>query len=222
MPIRQFQAQRMHAPRDFQMIHPEPICVEIGAGKGKHALLFSSQHPEHKLIAIERTREKYVAMQKQHALEGQSNLQAIHADAMPWIVHALLPAQVQQFFILYPNPEPHNPAQRWLNMPFFEFLLSRLQVGGTVTLASNIPEYIAEAQQQLIDVWKLPFIKERIPATSARTHFEIKYLERSELCQQLIITKPEGYTTRFDGFMPLQGQNAVIEIASETNVKDAE
>ncbi|NNG81239.1 SAM-dependent methyltransferase [Acinetobacter sp. ANC 5378] len=222
MPIRQFQAQRMHAPRDFQMISPEPICVEIGAGKGKHALLFSSQHPEHKLIAIERTREKYVAMQKQHALEGQANLQAIHADAMPWIVHALNPGQVQQFFILYPNPEPHNPAQRWLNMPFFEFLLSRLQVGGTVTLASNIPEYIEEAQQQLIETWKLPFVKEVIPATSARTHFEIKYLERGELCQQLIITKPEGYTTRFDDFMPLQGQNAVIETASKTDPKDAE
>ena len=42
MPIRQFQAQRMHAPRDFQSISPEPICVEIGAGKGKHALLFVS------------------------------------------------------------------------------------------------------------------------------------------------------------------------------------
>ena len=222
MPIRQFQAQRMHAPRDFQMIHPEPICVEIGAGKGKHALLFSSQHPEHKLIAIERTREKYLAMQKQHALEGQSNLQVVHADAMPWIVHALLPAQVQQFFILYPNPEPHNPAQRWLNMPFFEFLLSRLKVAGTLTLASNIPEYIAEAQQQLIETWKLPFIKEVIPTTSARTHFEIKYLQRGELCQQLIITKPEGYSTRFDDFMPLQGQNAVIETASETNPKDAE
>ena len=222
MPIRQFQAQRMHAPRDFQMISPEPICVEIGAGKGKHALLFSSQHPEHKLIAIERTREKYVAMQKQHALEGQTNLQAIHADAMPWIVHALLPAQVQQFFILYPNPEPHNPAQRWLNMPFFEFLLSRLQVGGTVTLASNIPEYIEEAQQQLIETWKLPFVKEVISGTSARTHFEIKYLQRGELCQQLLITKPEGYTTRFDNVMPLQGQNAGIETASKTDPKDAE
>ena len=57
-------------------------------------------------------------MQKQHALEGQPNLQTVHADALPWIVHALYPAQVEQFFILYPNPEPHNPAQRWLNMPF--------------------------------------------------------------------------------------------------------
>ena len=92
-------------------------------------------------------------------------------------------------------------------MPFFEFLISRLQVGGTITLASNIPEYIEEAQKQLIDVWKLPFVKEVIPATSARTHFEIKYLERGELCQQLMITKPESYTTRFDDFQPLQGVN---------------
>lgn len=208
MLIRQFQAQRMHAPRDFQAIANQPVCVEIGAGKGKHALLFSGQNPEKQLIAVERTREKFLSMQKQHGLEGQQNLQPIHADALPWVVHALFPAQVEQFFILYPNPEPHNPAQRWLNMPFFEFLLSRLKTGGQITLASNIPDYIEEAQQQLIEVWKLPFVKEVIPADSARTHFEIKYLERGELCQQLIITKPEGCTTRFDDFQPLQGQTA--------------
>ncbi len=208
MSIRQFQAQRMHAPRDFQSISSEPVCVEIGAGKGKHALLFTQINPDSKLIAIERTREKFLAMQKQHALEGQPNLQTVHADALPWIVHALYPAQVEQFFILYPNPEPHNPAQRWLNMPFFEFLLSRLKTGGTITLASNIPEYIDEAEQQVQNLWKLPFVKEVIGQDSARTHFEIKYLERGELRQQLIISKPEGYTTRFDEFQPLQGQNA--------------
>ena len=207
MPIRQFQAQRMHAPRDFQAIANESVCVEIGAGKGKHALLFSGQHPDKKLIAIERTREKFVAMQKQHQLEGQTNLQTVHADALPWIVHALAPQQVQQFFILYPNPEPHNPAQRWLNMPFFEFLLSRLQVGGQIMLASNIPEYIAEAEQQLQEIWKLPYVKEVIASDSARTHFEIKYLERGELCQQLLIQKPENYTTRFDDFQALAGVN---------------
>ena len=206
MPIRQFQAQRMHAPRDFQAIASQPVCVEIGAGKGRHALLFSGQNPEKRLIAVERTREKFLCMQKQHSAEGQKNLQPVHADAVPWAVHALFPAQVEQLFILYPNPEPHNPAQRWLNMPFFEFLLSRLQAGGRITLASNIPEYIAEAQQQLIEVWKLPFVKEAVAPDSARTHFEIKYLERGELCQQLIITKPAGYATRFDDFQPLQGQ----------------
>ena len=210
MPIRQFQAQRMHAPRDFQSISPEPVCVEVGAGKGKHALLFSKNNPDTQLIAIERTREKFLAMQKQHAVEGQTNLQTVHADALPWIVHALYPQQVEQFFILYPNPEPHNPAQRWVNMPFFEFLLSRLKTGGTITLASNIPAYIEEAEIQVQELWKLPFVKEVIAADSARTHFEIKYLERGELCQQLIISKPETYVTRFDDFQPLQGQKTTV------------
>ncbi|MFI8142086.1 SAM-dependent methyltransferase, partial [Acinetobacter baumannii] len=49
MQIRQFQAQRMQAPRDFTPIENTPICVEIGAGKGKHALLFSGQNPQHTL-----------------------------------------------------------------------------------------------------------------------------------------------------------------------------
>lgn len=206
MQIRQFQAQYMVAPRDFQPIKRTAITVEIGAGKGKHAVLFSQANPTTQLYAIERTKEKFQAMQKQHGLLNLNNLTPIHADALPWITHALYPAQVEQFFILYPNPEPHNSAQRWLNMPFFEFILSRLQVGGTITLASNIVEYIEEAEQQLQNLWQLPYKKEVIAKTSARTHFEIKYLERGELCQQLIITKPQGYTTRFDAFEPLLGQ----------------
>lgn len=206
MSIRQFQAQRIHAPREFQPIAQQPICIEIGAGKGKHALLRSQQHPESQLIAIERTREKFLAMQKLHQQSALSNLQVIHADAIAWTVHAVYPAQAEQVFILYPNPEPHNPAQRWLNMPFFEFLLSRLAVNGQITLASNIPEYIEEAATQLKTVWKLPFEQQVIAADSARTHFEIKYLERGELCQQLLITKPADYQTRFDDFMPLLGQ----------------
>ncbi|MBJ9984181.1 SAM-dependent methyltransferase [Acinetobacter sp. S40] len=205
--IRQFQAQRMQAPRDFNPIENTPICVEIGAGKGKHALLFSEQHPEQTLFAIERTKEKFLAMQKQQELERRDNLCPIHADALPWMVHALYPQQVQQFFILYPNPEPHNPAQRWLNMPFFEFLLSRLTPRGTITLASNIPDYIDEAEQQVQQLWHLPYVKQQIESNSARTHFEIKYLERGELCQQVLITKPVDYCTRFDGFMPLLGHN---------------
>lgn len=207
MHLRQFQAQCMQAPRDFQTIENLPVCVEIGAGKGKHAVLFSQQQPQSTLYAIERTREKFEAMQKQHQLADLNNLCPVHADALPWITHALYPAQVEQFFILYPNPEPHNPAQRWVNMPFFEFILSRLQFGGQITLASNIPEYIEEAEQQLKDIWKLPYEKQVIASDSARTHFEVKYLERGELCQQLIIRKPADYTTRFDDFMPLLGQN---------------
>lgn len=204
--IRPFQSQYLKAPRDFQPIENTPICLEIGAGKGKHACLFASQTPNQHLFAVERTKEKFLAMQKQHQEQQLNNLSPINADALPWVVHAIYPQQIQQLFILYPNPEPHNTMQRWLNMPFFEYLLSRVMDGGTITLASNIPEYIAEAEQQIQNVWKLPYELQTIAQDSARTHFEIKYLERGELCQQLVMTKPKGYQTRFDEVQPRLGQ----------------
>ena len=204
--IRPFQAQYLKAPRNFQPIENTKICLEIGAGKGKHACLFATENPDHHLIAIERTAEKFLAMQKQHQLQNLENLSPVNADALPWTVHALYPQQVEKLFILYPNPEPHNATQRWLNMPFFEYLLSRVAEGGEITLASNIPEYISEAEQQIKDIWQLPYQLEMIPNTSARTHFEVKYLERGELCQQLVMTKPKGYQTRFDDTAPRLGQ----------------
>lgn len=197
---RLFNLTALHAPRAFVPIDDTPICLEIGAGKGKHALLFATQNPDKHLYAIERTTEKFGAFDK---LAKPDNLTAIHADAIAWVAYALYPKQVQTCFILYPNPEPKNKNQRFLNMPFFELLLSKMADGGQIILASNITSYIDEAENLLNDVWQLPYDKRQIPPTSARTHFEIKYLARGEKCQELMMTKPVGYRTRFDKTLPL-------------------
>lgn len=207
MSARLFQPQYLQAPRNFVVPQFEQaICLEIGAGMGRHAILFAEQHPDKTLVAIERTRAKFkvfAARQQDHQL---AHLYPVHADAIPWVVHALLPRSVEQLFLLYPNPEPKNPAQRWLNMPFFEFLLSRLQNNAQITLASNIPAYLDEAANQLQQVWKLPFVQQAIAQDSARTHFEVKYLARGEPCAELIITKPAGYQTRFDDYISPRAQ----------------
>lgn len=76
--------------------------------------------------------------------------------------------------------------------------MSRLKAGATITLASNLDEYINEAQQLLDEMWLLPYERFDVDINSARTHFEIKYLARGEKCQELIILKPNYYQTRFD------------------------
>ena len=200
---RAFQPQKLSAPRDFIMpdilVDAElPLVLEIGAGKGKHALNFAQQNSHKHLIAIERTRNKFDAFAKLVGQQKSSNLSAVHADAIAWIVHAVAPNSIERIFILYPNPEQHNPNQQWLNMPFFEFLLSRLQVGGEVVLATNIEAYMDNAEQQANEVWCLPNTRHKVASDSQRTHFEVKYLARDETCWQLNMRKPEGYKTRFD------------------------
>ncbi|MGA6102235.1 SAM-dependent methyltransferase [Psychrobacter pocilloporae] len=204
---RAFQPQRLSAPRDFMIPKiisdnkdEKPLILEIGAGKGKHALSFALQNPDKHLIAIERTRNKFDAFSKLATLQDLSNLDAIHADAIAWTVHALKPNSVAKIFILYPNPEQHNPNQQWLNMPFFEFLLSRLQVGGEIILATNIQSYMDNAEHQAAKLWCLPNTRYRVPVDSQRTHFEVKYLARQEVCWELSIRKPKWYKTRFDNW----------------------
>lgn len=203
---RAFQPQRLSAPRDFVMpdaaLKPKSsLVLEIGAGKGKHALSFAMQNPDKHLIAIERTRNKFEAFEKLAAQQNSANLTAIHADAIAWIVHAIAPNSIDSIYILYPNPEQHNPNQQWLNMPFFEFLLSRLQVGGEIILATNIETYMDNAEQQANEVWCLPNTRSQVASSSQRTHFEVKYLARQETCWELSMKKPEGYQTRFDKWM---------------------
>ena len=202
---REFQPQRLSAPRDFTLPgvlskDEVPLVLEIGAGKGKHALSFAQQNPDKHLIAIERTRNKFDAFAKLAAQQSSSNLDAIHADAIAWIVHAIAPNSIDSIFILYPNPEQHNPNQQWLNMPFFEFLLSRLKVGGEVILATNIDAYMDNAEQQAHEVWCIPNRRCKVKNDSQRTHFEVKYLARQETCWQLTMSKPKGYRTRFDNW----------------------
>ena len=202
---RAFQPQKLSAPRDFIMpdilVDAElPLVLEIGAGKGKHALNFAQQNSHKHLIAIERTRNKFDAFDKLVGQQKSSNLSEIHADAIAWIVHAIAPNSIERIFILYPNPEQHNPNQQWLNMPFFEFLLSRLQVGGEVVLATNIEAYMDNAEQQANEVWCLPNTRHKVASDSQRTHFEVKYLARGETCWQLNMRKPYGYQTRFDNW----------------------
>lgn len=175
-----------------------PLFLEIGAGKGKHALFFAKKNPDKYLIAIERTCEKFRAFKKLTQADNLPNLNIIHADAVAYVAHHIAPNSLDGVFILYPNPEPANKNQRWLNMPFFEFLVSRLKAGATITLASNLDEYINEAQQLLDEMWLLPYERFDVDINSARTHFEIKYLARGEKCQELIILKPNYYQTRFD------------------------
>ncbi|WP_154247345.1 DUF938 domain-containing protein [Kangiella sp. HZ709] len=197
--MRQFKPEKLFEPRDFVKPDLSEKCyLEIGAGRGLHAIQFAQTNPDKQLIAIERTRVKFEDFAKRCAQQPLDNLTPVHADAIPWVVHALPPESLDGVFLLYPNPEPKSASQRWLNMPFFEFLLSRMKPGAKATLATNIHDYFTEAIKQANQLWQLPFEDFEVDKNSKRTHFEIKYLARDETCYQLDITKPKNYSTRFD------------------------
>ena len=71
------------------------------------------------------------------------------------------------------------------------FLWQSLQAGGSLTLASNIESYISEFYAGAKEIWGITerSLHELKNPTCYRSHFEKKYLERGEKCQEVVLTK---------------------------------
>ncbi len=161
------------------------IDLEIGCGVGMHPIRRALAHPSHFLVALERTREKFEKFERRYESHARPlNLLPVHADAVSWVAHRLpLDIKISRLFLLYPNPEPKAKSQRWIHMPFFEMLLTR--VVGEVHLATNIASYFGEFSQGMRARGFMAPAQDTISLESVtdfkpRTHFESKYFLRGE------------------------------------------
>lgn len=171
-----------------------PLDVEIGCGVGFHPLKYARENPGRQLIAFERTKEKFAKFESRLAHhDSLPNLKPVHGDAIAWITHGLQAAQVDRYFLLYPNPYPKESQRnlRFHAMPFFSFLLSTLKPGGSLTLATNMKFYAEEAKHSFTEEWGMTLISEKQiePQAAPRTHFEKKYLARGEPCFDFLFQK---------------------------------
>ena len=192
---RKFQLSPKSKSIDFSFLDNErPIDFEIGAGVGWHAIQFGKAHPDRQLVAIERTRNKFLSLKLR--LENHPEIKSVfayNADAVQLIAAA--DVKMDRVYILYPNPYPKNKAQRWIHMPFFEALVGKLKPHGEIIIASNIPTYMNEVRDHYkrygLAIQKEIDILEEYNSGhwSPRTHFEKKYLLRSEPCLQISLCK---------------------------------
>jgi tRNA G46 methylase TrmB len=191
--VRAFPRDKVPLPPDFQPlpIDPaKPLDVEIGCGVGFHPLKYAKEHPDRQVLAFERTKEKFEKFANRLAHHDPlPNLIPVHGDAIPWITHALKPASVDRYFLLYPNPYPKEGQRnlRFHEMPFFAVIVETMKAGGTLTLATNMEYYHAEARAKITGEWGLELVVDEVlaPDTPPRTHFEKKYLLRGERCWNL-------------------------------------
>ena len=195
-PIREFNVNALPVfPEEQRLELPEPpYDIEVGCGVGFHPIRYHLENPERTLVAIERTKErfdKFLRRVENHPTN--EHLIAIRADALMWIVHHIPPGSVARYFFLYPNPFPHK--QRWHLMPFIQFVIDTMQVGGTLEIATNVAEYAQEAKETFLSQWHLECMEDRPvrPNESPRSHFEKKYLERGDECRNLVFRKPEPF-----------------------------
>lgn len=171
-----------------------PFDLEIGAGQGLHAIQYCQKHPDRRLIALERTRNRFDLLKSRLRRHPEIlNLTALRADAMAFTAHFVPDHSLERVFLLYPNPYPKNAQAnlRWHRSPFIQFLHGKMRPGATLNLATNLQWYADEAVEFLSASGLFTLAARRVlnPSDEPRTHFERKYLARGESCFDLIFEK---------------------------------
>lgn len=177
-------------PEPPPVLPPGPVVVDVGAGQGLFAVRYAQAHPNHTLIAIERTHTRFAKLQRRIHYNHCANVVTVHANAVNWIAHCLTAATVDEYFFWYPNPYPKvaQRNKRYHAMPFMAYLLTTLRPGGQLTFATNARFHHEEARHYMEQIWGLTCLVDRpVPVdTPPRTHFEAKYLGRGEPCWELV------------------------------------
>jgi tRNA (guanine-N7-)-methyltransferase len=176
-------------------IKNRPLCIEIGPGVGLHPIQYAKQHPDKFIVGIERTTEKFnkFASRVQHH-PALDNILAIHADAVEWIAANIQPEEVDEYFLLYPNPYPKasQKNKRLMHMPFMQYLIATMKVGASITMATNMEFFYTEAKASWQAIESFSLQTDRIinaGIQKPRTHFERKYLADQQNCYELVFVK---------------------------------
>lgn len=176
-------------PLSLFLKRPGDFYLEIGCGVGLHPILFSKENPDCNLIAIERTEEKFNKFWRRYINHNRpAHLLPLHADAISVVTHGIPVNSLKKIFILYPNPEPSNKNQRWINMPFMTELITKLNEFGEIEIRTNIAEYANEIKAEYKNHSLILKNFRKIEANKQlKTHFERKYIQRGETCFEIIL-----------------------------------
>lgn len=171
----------------------DPICVEIGCGVGLHPIQFAQNNQDLRLLAIERTSDKFKKFSGRIQKHSLNNLLGIQAEASRLLPFALDAKSVSRYFIFYPNPYPKASQKnlRWANAPFMHWIYDSLIPGGKITFATNIKSYAEEMNSRMPEYGFLceTMTEFNQPDFLPRTHFEKKYLAQGLTCYEQTFRK---------------------------------
>ncbi len=127
------------------------LILEIGFGYGAFLLHLARQNPDAHVIGLEIAAECLRAVEKSIPRNRLTNVIPIHSTAETALHHLFTPASVDQIHINFPDPwfKKRHSHRRLMQRDTLNAMVSRLQLGGRVYLATDIIEY-AEMSAELL------------------------------------------------------------------------
>ena len=119
------------------------VSLEIGFGGGEHLCEWAERHQDEHFIGAEHFINGLAKMLAHIDDEKLSNIRLFAGDARK-LVEALKTASLDRVFILFPDPWPkkRHHKRRYVQDDTLKEIARVLKDGGTLRIASDIPDYI--------------------------------------------------------------------------------
>jgi tRNA (guanine-N7-)-methyltransferase len=120
-----------------------PLAVEIGSGNGHFLVEYAQSHPDRNFIGTELLAGRARKFQSKIDKRSLRNVVVFKGDARRFVWEFLYEETVEEFILLFPDPWPkkRHHKHRILSSAFIRMLEKRLLPGGTVSVATDFPEY---------------------------------------------------------------------------------
>lgn len=128
-----------------------PIILEIGFGHGDFLLHLARAHPRAGIVGVEISNHSLDAMERKLARGAADNVRVVHASAEMALHHLFTPGGLAAIHINFPDPwfKKRHQARRVMQRDTLDAMVSRLAVGGRLTLATDIRDYARCAAELL-------------------------------------------------------------------------
>lgn len=138
------------APLDLDAVFGRraPRSLEIGFGNGENLLALAVAHPERDFIGVEVHRAGVGHLLLRADEAGLTNLRVVCHDAVEVLERHIAPGALDEVLVLFPDPwhKKRHHKRRLIQPGFVDLVVSRLQPGGRLQLATDWAPY---AQQML-------------------------------------------------------------------------
>ena len=138
-------------PLDELFDPARPLEIEIGCGKGRFLAAHAAKHPETQYLGIERMLSRVRRLDKKACRLKLESIRVLRLEAFYAFYYLLPTHRVRTVYVFFPDPWPkrRHSSRRLFSPLFLDALWMRLEIGGSVQVATDHPDYFAEIRARL-------------------------------------------------------------------------
>lgn len=154
-----------------------PLHLEVGFGDGRFTLRRAIAECEQNFVALEISSVSISRLMHKLKKANIQNVRMLKLGAQFAVKYLFAPHSLNSITVNFPDPWPKDKhvKNRLLQQSFYHLAASRLEVGGTIRLATDHPEYLAFAREEAMASMVFDLRDEVPPEAVFETKYALKW-----------------------------------------------